>query len=469
MKKIISFILIISMISVFALGTLAQSYNPSTNCDVTFVVKKTDPANVVKDGVIGEGEYEKIEVDLDPDETSLALLFGNAEVYDYAEGMLVGMEYYFSWDETNGLNVAVVSRPGLEPVMNLTEGTGDPPGDEFLCNGGLMVELDQVAERGELGSFYYAIGKNPSTGEYLEGHYNQLGITGEYDPVAGTDFAISFNDDGSTVYEWSLPFSLYTNETPEAGLGVYISIGCYSGLYGREGYTDADNPYNQCFGIGLGDFVFLGNHKTGTPTNAVGTLSDEMVPGNGLSKEDVLAMFKDLKDTWYMDGITYCVNKGLMKGMSEDEFSPGTSTTRGQVVTILYRLSGSPEITDKTKGDKFTDLKADWYKDAVYWAAEKGVVNGTSDTTFAPNMNITREQIAAMLTRYAGLIEGKDTSSSASIESFKDYKSVSAYAVDAFRYMYENEIITGIGENLEPKSPATRAQIATMLQRFAKS
>ncbi len=189
-----------------------------------------------------------------------------------------------------------------------------------------------------------------------------------------------------------------------------------------------------------------------------------------LSKEEILAKYRDLSDNWAIDGIVYCVNAGLMNGVSDTSFSPGTSTTRAQVVTILYRLAGSPSYTEIPA---FKDLKQDWYRDAVCWAAQNGVVNGTSDTTFSPSLTITREQMATMLTRYASLIAGVDTSSSADITSFRDYSKVSSYATDAFRFMYGEGIITGnkIGNEtlLDPKGKATRAQTATMLQRFCTS
>jgi hypothetical protein len=149
--------------------------------------------------------------------------------------------------------------------------------------------------------------------------------------------------------------------------------------------------------------------------------------------------------------------------MSETVFAPNDLTTRAQLVTILYRAVGSPKVEYKAT---FSDVPAGiWYSDAIEWAAANGVVNGIGGGKFAPDANVTREQIAAILYRYSGSpkVEGK-------LDAFKDAADVSAYAFDAMVWATNEGIINGIPDGadvkLSPKDYATRAQIATMFARF---
>ena len=169
---------------------------------------------------------------------------------------------------------------------------------------------------------------------------------------------------------------------------------------------------------------------------------------------------------WAHAGIDYCVEKGLMKGISGTVFDPAGDVTRAQLVTILYRLAGEPAVSYK---GTFTDV-ADglWYSDAIEWAAAKGVVNGVGEGKFNPDGKITREQIAAILYRYSGSpkVEG-------SLAAFPDAASVSDYAVDAMIWATSKGLINGIGQGdvtiLSPKTDASRAQIASIIMRCAES
>lgn len=137
---------------------------------------------------------------------------------------------------------------------------------------------------------------------------------------------------------------------------------------------------------------------------------------------------------------------------------------RAMLATVIYRMAGSPAGAAKTP---FTDVAAaDWFADAVAWAYENGVVKGMSATSFAPLQEITREQLAVMLLRYAGLC-GYDTSARASLKDFADAAKVSDYAADAMQWAVANGILNGTdGKRLDPAGSATRAQCAAMLVRF---
>ena len=165
---------------------------------------------------------------------------------------------------------------------------------------------------------------------------------------------------------------------------------------------------------------------------------------------------------WFFDYVAYVYANGLMDGTSATTFEPNGTMTRAMLVTILWRMEGEPVVNYLMP---FTDVDGGaWYAEAVRWASSEGIVEGVSDTSFAPNAEITREQLAAILWRYAG-----EPATAANLAGYADGASVSAYAVDAMRWCVEHMIITGVTDTtLEPQGTATRAQCATMLMRFAE-
>lgn len=167
-------------------------------------------------------------------------------------------------------------------------------------------------------------------------------------------------------------------------------------------------------------------------------------------------------DAWYHDGVHYCLEHGWMVGTSETTFAPETVTTRGMIVTILWRLEGSPTAAHSIDYDD-VDQK-DWYGEAVRWADSAGVVNGYGNGKFGPNDPITREQLAAMLWRYAGSphVDG-------SLSSFVDGVQTSDWAQSAMIWAVDQELIIGVGQNqLASRDQSTRAQSATLLMRFVE-
>ncbi|MBQ6678148.1 MAG: S-layer homology domain-containing protein [Clostridia bacterium] len=182
---------------------------------------------------------------------------------------------------------------------------------------------------------------------------------------------------------------------------------------------------------------------------------------------DASEIFKDVKkDDWFCPYVNYAYGSGLMNGVAKDLFDPDGAMNRAMLVTVLWRVEGTPAAG----ATPFTDLKESWYADAVGWAYENGIVKGTSTTTFSPDDPLTREQIAAILFRYAGT-KGYDTSARGDLSKFPDRSSVSAYAVESMEYAVGSGLITGdVGKNgvliLSPQGNATRAQVAAILQRF---
>ena len=178
--------------------------------------------------------------------------------------------------------------------------------------------------------------------------------------------------------------------------------------------------------------------------------------------------FTDVKSgDWFYEAVQYVYDKGMMTGVSADRFAPASTTTRGMIVTILYRLENEPAVSG---GSAFTDVEnGAWYADAVAWAAANDIVNGTSATTFAPNSPITREQMAAILYRYAAY-KGYDVSQKADLSGYTDAASISGYAKDALAWANAQKLITGVTDTtLNPQGSATRAQVATILMRLCET
>ena len=176
--------------------------------------------------------------------------------------------------------------------------------------------------------------------------------------------------------------------------------------------------------------------------------------------------FTDVRTSdWFYDDIAFVYNEGLFAGRSDTTFSPNTAMTRAMLVAVLYRMEGKPGVTGTTA---FTDVAAGaYYADAVTWAANNGIVYGMSDKTFSPKTNLTREQMAAMMRRYASF-KKLDTSAKADITTFVDASAVSAWATGDLQWAVASELLYGNNHNeLQPTANATRAQAAAILQRFA--
>ena len=166
---------------------------------------------------------------------------------------------------------------------------------------------------------------------------------------------------------------------------------------------------------------------------------------------------------WYHDGIHFCAAHDLMIGMTGTTFEPYTAINRAMVVTILYRMEGEPAVTGRYVYDDV--VLGSWYSDAVEWATDNGVVNGYGGGKFGPMDPITREQMAAILWRYAKY-QGCDVSETTDIDNFYDAEDVSNYAVPAMQWACGTKMIQGAGGYLMPLDSTTRAQAAAIIQRY---
>ena len=200
-----------------------------------------------------------------------------------------------------------------------------------------------------------------------------------------------------------------------------------------------------------------------------GETKTEVIPAGGCPS----AGFTDVpgEDNWAHAGIDYCVANGLMSGVGGNLFAPKKTTTRAQIVQILYNLEGEPRVYGSTP---FTDLTNDWYKDAILWAYQTGVVAGTSGTTFDPDLPVTREQIAVILMEYTSRVLGlKNLCTPADLSRYPDAGSVSDWAKNAMADAVALGLISGASNGgqtlLEPQGSAMREQVATILMEFCKN
>ncbi|MCL1872593.1 MAG: S-layer homology domain-containing protein, partial [Clostridiales bacterium] len=173
------------------------------------------------------------------------------------------------------------------------------------------------------------------------------------------------------------------------------------------------------------------------------------------------------KSNWFYDNVAYVYENGLMLGTSDDKFSPNLTLTRGMVVTVLYRLTGEPDTAGLDNA--FSDIGNTWYTNAIKWASENDIVTGYGNGKFGPNDNITREQMAAILFRYIKTTKMSVDMTNIQYVTFADETQISDYAMDAIQALYKLGIIQGVGENnINPKGDATRAQFAAMVHRMQK-
>lgn len=180
--------------------------------------------------------------------------------------------------------------------------------------------------------------------------------------------------------------------------------------------------------------------------------------GSGLPFADVPS------GSWYYDDVAYVYDTGLMTGLTATAFGPNLSTTRGMIVTILWRMENEPAAKH---GCPFADVRrGSYYEQAIAWASENGIVTGFDASTFAPDRAITREQLAAILFRFAAYRGMDAVTLRENLSSFQDQAAISAYAVSALNWAVGEGLMQGTGDKLEPTGSATRAQVAAMLQRF---
>lgn len=185
-------------------------------------------------------------------------------------------------------------------------------------------------------------------------------------------------------------------------------------------------------------------------------------------KPETSIPFTDVSEKdWYYDAVKFAYDNGLMSGVSSTAFEPNANTTRGMIVTVMYRLENEPNVNID---NSFEDVKpSDYYGNAIYWAKQNNIVTGYNSTTFAPNDNITREQMAAILYRYASY-KGYSVDKISDLSQFSDVSKINDYALKPIKWAVASNLISGMGDStISPLGNASRAQIATILMRFIEN
>lgn len=262
----------------------------------------------------------------------------------------------------------------------------------------------------------------------------------------------------------SCPFLvLYQGEeklTPAEEQGMEFDAGPRISDYELAGGTTYRTGYSwPWFGVDLD----ADSRLTVTRIDAQGN----EVPEENETRPDVAQVFSDVAaDSWYREAVQYVYDEGMMQGVQEDRFDPGEPSTRGTLLTMLYRMEGEPGVF----GRSFSDVPGGaWYENAVIWASANGIATGYEDGSFRPEAVITREQLATILYRYATQ-KGYDVTGRAELSQFSDAGNISAYAETAMSWAKSAGIITGSDwGGVSPTNTATRAEVAAMLMRFCEN
>ncbi len=249
---------------------------------------------------------------------------------------------------------------------------------------------------------------------------------------------------GGQAFDADATYTIVTNDFLAAGGDTYYA------------FSAAESGYDT--GISLDQVVmdYITEELDGTVTAArYGQTANRI---HTISYNDVTA------GDWFARDVIYVTLTGLMNGTG-DGFSPNNNINRAQLVTVLYRMAGQPEVTGE---NPFTDVPdGQWYTDAVLWAAENNITDGTSETTFSPNNPLTREQMATFFYRFANFEAGEPIEVTGDLSGYTDADLVADYAVDAMTWAVGEGVISGIGNNtLAPDNTASRAQMATVLTRY---
>lgn len=249
---------------------------------------------------------------------------------------------------------------------------------------------------------------------------------------------------GGQAFDADATYTIVTNDFLAAGGDTYYA------------FSAAESGYDT--GISLDQVVmdYITEELDGTVTAAAYGQTANRI--HTISYNDVTA------GDWFTPDVIYVTLTGLMNGTG-DGFSPNNNINRAQLVTVLYRMAGQPEVTGE---NPFTDVPdGQWYTDAVLWAAENGITDGTSETTFSPNDALTREQMATFFYRFANFEAGEPIEVTGDLSGYTDADLVADYAVDAMTWAVGEGVISGIGNNtLAPDNTASRAQMATVLTRY---
>lgn len=298
---------------------------------------------------------------------------------------------------------------------------------------------------------------NPSSGEYTEDELEMFGYDEccNYTKLSITKPSAQFSK-GTSITDMNLIGVLTCDKH---GQGYFPVLSEYCSGYDAN-KTGKQTVTVTVYGLSSTVDVNIKGSVEPQPTEPTPTQPTEPKPSTKFP-------FTDVKSgTWYYNAVKYTYDNGLMNGVSDTKFDPEGTMTRGMLVTVLYRYDGSPSVSGKS--NPFKDVKSGaWYTDAVKWAYANGITMGTSATKFSPDDKITREQIVTIFYRYADY-KNLNVTNLASLSGYRDAGKVADYAKTAFQWAVANGIVNGTSSTtLSPRNNATRAECATIIQRFA--
>lgn len=324
-------------------------------------------------------------------------------------------------------------------------------------NGALALGTLSVAEDAEVGDYGTAIVLDRSLNRFT---YQDAAVTVSRDSAEVPDVPDEKPDGGTGGSTGGSTGGTVSNGTPS--VSVNGTGGKVKAASDGTVTITPDAGYRIARILVNGKEVAVATRLTGLRASDVVVVTFEKI------ESEPTVSFTDVSDTdWYAGAVEFVVSKNLFQGMSATEFRPNVEMSRAMLVTVLYRMSGEKV----SSGSDFADVAADaWYAPAVAWAKENGIVQGITATTFVPNGAVTREQMAAILYRYAQYQGAVPNADQTVLAGFADEASVSAYAVPAMAWAVQEGLLSGVGQQkLAPGGVATRAQVATILQRYLES
>ena len=382
-----------------------------------------------------------------------------------------------------GVNLSLFLDCTLEKEVYDSNGTKDESASGFISRSSVLLEVRLPLPTEMQGKYGYSVSRiHEGEAQALSTSANSLG---EYFEVSADKSALILHVCCFSIYAVGYENSpvlppMPTENAPNVSESEHGSVTVFPNLRTTgtvvtitpkpdEGYTldkltvtDASGKPVELRPNGDGSYSFTQPSGAVTITVTFKVLTDisecprdESCPMSGYADLNMGA--------WYHDGIHYCLDEGLMDGVGTGLFAPNATTSRAMIVTILWRLQGSPEVE---AAEAFDDVAPEaWYASAIAWAVAEGVADGYGNGLFGPNDAITREQLAAMLWRYAG-----SPGAEGGLSEFTDGADTSGWAQQAMSWAVARGLITGVdSDRLSPKGQATRAQTATILMRFAQS
>ena len=361
--------------------------------------------------------------------------------------------------EMDNAVVKVVGENTLYDTVTLVYNDGTGHVDTVYVVGGDTYTLPAATRDNYTFDGWYADGETEPAETYTAVGGQTVTFTAQWDRNSSSGGGSSSSSYAVSVSSVSNGSVTVSPKNASKGATVTITV------TPDEGYeldtltvTDKDGNNIRLTNAGDGKYTF--------------TMPDSRVTVNATftEVEDVpeqVGPFTDVNtDDWFAEAVQYMLDNEMMNGTSATTFSPSTTTTRGMIVTILYRLEGEPDAA----ASNFTDVASNmYYADAINWAAANGIVNGITTTTFGPDNAITREQMAAILYRYAQY-KGYDVTASNDLGSYTDASQISAYATTAMQWANAEGLITGnTTTTINPIGNATRAEVATILMRFCEN